>query len=85
MTLPVIENPVPNHDYTVDDIDWQYMQDRIAELEQDRIAELDTYLKVTGLDDYELTDEDKNVLFLSLSDSKVTKRTLWKLIARMGR
>lgn len=64
MTLPVIENPVPNHDYTVDDIDWQYMQDRIAELEQDRIAELDTYLKVTGLDDYELTDEDKNVLSL---------------------
>lgn len=85
MTLPVIENPVPNHDYTVDDIDWQYMQDRITELEQDRITELDTYMKVTGLDDYELTDEDKHVLSLSLSDSKVTKRTLWKLIAGMGR
>ena len=83
--LPVIENPDANYEYTVDDIDWQYMQDRITELEQDRITELDTYLKVTGLDDYELTDEDKHVLSLSLSDSKVTKRTLWKLIARMGR
>ena len=34
----------------------------IAELERDYIAELDTYLKVTGLDDYELTDEDKETL-----------------------
>ena len=85
ISLPVIESQDSHHEYTVDDIDWQYMQDRIAELEQDRIAELDTYLKVTGLDDYELTDEDKHVLSLSLSDSKVTKRTLWKLIAAMDR
>lgn len=40
------------------------MQDRIAELEQDRIAELDAYLKATGLNDYELTEEDKEVLSL---------------------
>ena len=65
VSLPVIESPDPDHKYTVDDIDWQYMQDRIAELEQDRIAELDAYLKVTGLEDYELTDEDKEVLSLS--------------------
>ena len=71
--LPVIESPDPDHKYTVDDIDWQYMQDRIAELEQDRIAELeqdriaelDAYLKVTGLEDYTLTEEDKEVLSLS--------------------
>lgn len=60
--LPIIESSDPNHVYTVDDIDWQYMQDRIAELEQDRIAELEAYLAATGLDDYALTDEDKAVL-----------------------
>lgn len=41
------------------------MRDRIAELERDRIAELDAYLKVTGLNDYELTEEDKQILSLS--------------------
>lgn len=60
--LPVVESSNPCHVYTVDDIDWQYMQDRITELEQDRIAELEAYLAATGLDDYELTDEDKAVL-----------------------
>lgn len=60
--LPVIASSDPNHTYTVDDIDWQYMQDRIAEFEQDRIAELEAYLAATGLDDYELTAEDKAVL-----------------------
>ena len=37
-----------------EEIDWEYMQDRIKELEQ--------YLIVTGLNDYELTEEDKEVL-----------------------
>lgn len=60
--LPVIENPNPDHEYTVDDIDWQYMRDRITELERDRITELDAYLQATGLDDYELTEDDKKVL-----------------------
>ncbi|MBQ9698810.1 MAG: restriction endonuclease subunit S [Acidaminococcaceae bacterium] len=41
---------------------WNYMQERIAELEQERIAELEAYLVATGLDDYELTDADKQVL-----------------------
>ena len=41
------------------------MQERIAELEQERIAELDAYLAASGLDDYELTDEDKEILSLS--------------------
>ena len=60
--LPVVALSNPDHEYTVDDIDWQYMRDRIAELERDRIAELDAYLKVTRLDDYTLTDEDKKIL-----------------------
>ena len=62
ISLPVIENANPNHEYTVDDIDWQYMRDRITELERDRITdlernritELDAYLQATGLNDYEL-------------------------------
>lgn len=62
--IPIIDTAFHYHDdgYIPD---WQYMQDRIAELEQDRIAELDAYLKVTGLEDYELTEEDKEVLSLS--------------------
>ncbi len=71
--LPVIENPDPNHAYTVDDIDWNYMAERIEELEAERIEELEAerieeleaYLAATGLDDYELTDEDKEILSLS--------------------
>lgn len=62
--LPVIESDDSDHEYTVDDIDFKYMQERIAELEQERIAELDAYLIASGLDNYELTDEDKEILSL---------------------
>ena len=65
IVLPVIKSPDSNHEYTVNDIDYEYMQERIAELEQERIAELDAYLVASGLDDYELTDEDKEILSLS--------------------
>ena len=64
VALPVIENSNPDHEYTVDDIDWQYMYDRITELERERITELDAYLQVTGLNDYELTEDDKEILSL---------------------
>ena len=63
--LPVVESADVDHEYTVDDINYEYMQERIAELEQERIAELDAYLAASGLDDYELTDEDKEILSLS--------------------
>ncbi len=65
ISLPVIENPTLDHEYTVDDIDWQYMRDRITELERDRITELDAYLQAKGLNDYELTEDDKKILSLS--------------------
>lgn len=68
VSLPVIESEDAKHVYTPDDINWQYMQDRIAELEQDRIAELDAYLKATGLNDYELTEEDKHILASKLKN-----------------
>jgi hypothetical protein len=62
ISLPVIENSNPDHEYTIDDINWQYMRDRITKLERDRITELDAYLQATGLNDYELTEDDKKVL-----------------------
>ena len=66
--LPVIET---------EEIDWRYMDkriaeleaERIAELEAERIAELEAYLTVTGLNDYELTGEDKEILATKLIDS----------------
>ena len=63
--LPVIENSDPDHEYTVNNIDWDYMRSYIAELEAERIAELEAYLQATSLNDYELTDEDKKILSLS--------------------
>ena len=63
--LPVIKSDDPDYTYTVDDIDYAYMQERITELEQERITELDAYLTASGLEDYELTEEDKEVLSLS--------------------
>ena len=76
ISLPVIENSNPDHEYTVDDIDWQYMRDRITELERDRITELDAYLQATGLNDYELTEEDKKILSLSAKRASDENRTL---------
>lgn len=93
IVLPVIESSDADHEYTINDIDYEYMQERIAELEQkriveleqERIAELDAYLVASGLDDYELTDEDKEILSLSLQNPHLTKQALRKLIASMGR
>jgi len=48
--------------YTEDDIDWVYMESYIHELEESYIHELDAYLKETGLDDYTLTDDEREVL-----------------------
>lgn len=62
VSLPVIESSEPGHVYTVNDIDLNYMQERITELEQERITELDAWLVASGLDDYELTDEDREAL-----------------------
>ena len=57
-------------------IDFEYMRERIEELERERIEELERerieelerYLLVSGLDDYQLTDED--VASLSLFGSR---------------
>ena len=43
-------------------IDFAFMENFIAELEAERIAELEAYLRVTGLSDYILTEEERAVL-----------------------
>ena len=57
-------------DTKTNELDFKYMEDRVKALEQDRVKALEqdrvkalaNYLTVTGLDDYELTDNDKKVL-----------------------
>jgi hypothetical protein len=44
------------------EIDYEFMESFIAELEAQRIAELEAYLLATGLKDYNLTIEEKQVL-----------------------
>lgn len=44
------------------EIDFEFMENFIAELEAQRIAELDSYLLATGLKDYNLTAEEESVL-----------------------
>jgi len=43
-------------------IDFQFMEDFIAELEAEHISKLDAYLLATGLNDYELTAAEQQVL-----------------------
>lgn len=44
------------------EIDFDFMESFIAELEAERIAELEAYLAATGLKDYTLNDKEKEVL-----------------------
>jgi hypothetical protein len=43
-------------------IDFEFMESFIAELEAERVAELEAYLVATGLKDYTLTEVEKQVL-----------------------
>lgn len=42
--------------------DFDYMRERIIELERERIIELERYLLITGLNDCEFTEEDVKIL-----------------------
>lgn len=44
------------------EIDFDFMESFIAELEAERVAELSAYLKVSGLDNYELSSEEERAL-----------------------
>jgi len=52
-----IQLPIKNGE-----IDFDFMEKFIAELEAERIAELEAYLNATGLKDYTLTDEEEQAL-----------------------
>ena len=43
-------------------IDFEFMESFVAELEARRVAELEAYLLATGLKDYTLTEEERNAL-----------------------
>ncbi|WGH05658.1 restriction endonuclease subunit S [Helicobacter pylori] len=47
---------------TLDDIDFNFMEKFIAELEQCRLAELEAYLKATGLSNTTLSNNEENAL-----------------------
>lgn len=53
----VIQLPTKNGE-----IDFEFMESFVAELNAQRVAELNAYLTITGLKDYELTEEEKNLL-----------------------
>lgn len=60
--LPVLQESEKKNKCNLNDIDWDYMQERIRELEQERIRELELYLKATGLSSCILTEEDRGIL-----------------------
>ncbi|WQV40058.1 restriction endonuclease subunit S [Helicobacter pylori] len=47
---------------TLEDIDFNFMEKFIAELEQCRLAELEAYLKAAGLENTTLSNEEENAL-----------------------
>ncbi|MGH1602346.1 restriction endonuclease subunit S [Helicobacter pylori] len=49
---------------TLEDIDFDFMEKFIAELEQCRLAELQAYLKATGLENTTLSSDEENALNL---------------------
>ena len=44
------------------DIDFAYMESCIREMEESRIREMEAYLKVSGFEDCELTEEEQNAI-----------------------
>lgn len=62
ISLPVIESDDPDHVYTPDDIDWDYMTEYIRRLEEEHIRRLEEYLKIAGFESTILTTEEQEVL-----------------------
>lgn len=52
-----IKLPITNNE-----IDFDFMESFVAELEAQRVAELEAYLKASGLDNYELSSEEQNAI-----------------------
>lgn len=56
--MELIQLPITNNNQ----IDFEFMKSFIAELEAERIAELEAYLTAAGLKDYELTPQEQKAL-----------------------
>lgn len=84
VTLPTLDELDENSPYSEEGFipDFDYMkeyieeleQKRIEELEKERIEELERYLVATGFNDYELTDEDIDIL------SKTVRSETFKIV-----
>lgn len=68
-----------------DQIDFDFMESFIAELEAQRIAELSAYLKVSGFDNYDLSEEELNALerFAELGDDNWGTYTVGNLFEKV--
>ena len=53
----IVSLPIRNNE-----IDFSFIDNFIAELEAERLAELEAYLSVTGFKDYELTNEERKAM-----------------------
>lgn len=60
-----VKFPIKNNN-----LDFDFMENFISELETGYVIRLNAYLKVNGLDNYQLTEEEKNVLS-AFSNNKV--------------
>lgn len=68
------------------EIDFDFMESFVAELEAQRIAELSAYLKVSGFDNYELSDEELKALqkFIELGNGDWGTYTVGKLFEKVA-
>lgn len=72
--------------YKDGEIDFDFMESFIAELEAQRIAELSAYLKVSGFDNYELSGEELDALqrFAELDDDNWGTYTVGNLFEKVA-
>lgn len=60
--LPVIENSSKKHEYTIEDIDFEYMENTIQKIEKEYFSRLESFLSESGLDDCIISGDDKETL-----------------------
>lgn len=60
--------------------DYNYMDSFISELEQERISELDNYLRVSGLNDYTLTVRENELINLNVNFKEFKITDIFKVV-----
>ncbi|WQZ86058.1 restriction endonuclease subunit S [Helicobacter pylori] len=63
---------------SLEDIDFDFMEKFIAELEQCRLAELQAYLKATGLENTTLSSEEENALNVFNNSGNTPCGLMWQ-------